>query len=123
MDLVGRSARGEWFLIDYKYARNEREKILDYSLQILCYAIALREALNAGELEAYLVFLQEKPTAYVRIPTDDAKIAEFQIRLRTIAAEILRKSARKDESAWEKTQPEKCRLISCPYLERCWGAS
>jgi ATP-dependent exoDNAse (exonuclease V) beta subunit len=120
MDLAGRNNRGEWFLLDYKYARREEEKCLDYGLQIRTYALALRLGASIGSLRAYLVFLREDPPAFVEVPVGDTALQEFIGRLRAAAREILAAAAAESEDPWERTERRNCESISCRYRMRCW---
>gem|GEM_PF-1314559 len=120
MDLLLGNSAGKFTLLDYKYSHSKEKSHLDYRLQIYAYALALRYGANVQDLDAYIVYLLDRPVYFRRIETGRGVCDSFADELKALAAELALQWKDSDESGWEKTDIRNCKAIQCPYLLRCW---
>jgi ATP-dependent helicase/nuclease subunit A len=121
IDLLARRGDNSYFLLDYKYSHEDEESSLNYRVQVTAYAYALSRLIPPEGLRAYLVFLLDRPTRFVEVPVSKSALGAFEDEFHRTAAEILEKHDDGREEIWEKAQEKGCRLISCPFMARCWG--
>lgn len=120
MDLLLRDSSGKFTLIDYKYSHSKDKSHLDYRLQIYSYALALQCGADIRDLDAYIVYLLDRPVHFSRIEAGSDVCDSFADELKVTADELAQCWKDRDESKWEKTDSRSCKSVQCPYLFRCW---
>ncbi len=121
MDLVVRTDRDRFDVIDYKRSR-PRADLSAYSFQLRAYALAIARRFPGARVRAGVLFLGAEheprwlrgPTAGVAITDQDH--AEFERSLAQLAAKYTR--ARADD-AWDGVPVERCRALHCGFVTAC----
>lgn len=120
MDLLLMDSTGHFTLIDYKYSRSKDKAHLDYSLQIYSYALALQCGAGISDLDAYIVYLLDRPVHFRKMEAGKKVCESFSDYIRFTAGELAQRWNDLDESKWEKTDSMSCKSVQCPYFHRCW---
>jgi len=121
MDLLAHTRQAGMVLLDYKYSREKGDRLYDYRLQILSYALAVTMGLGRPPDRAFLVYLLDDPVLFREVEVTPVAIAGFLRELRRVARSIAGKKEKGEESAWKRTRRKACEAIRCIYRPRCWG--
>ncbi len=121
IDLLAQPQQGGFVLLDYKYSRERKDRIYDYRLQILSYALVTAMVTGTTPSRAFLVYLLENPVLFREVEVTPGIFAAFIRELRRIARGIILKKKAGVEKVWKRTRKKACEAIRCIYRPRCWG--
>ena len=119
MDMLIETTGGKIAVIDYKYGKPDKDKILQYERQILCYLMGLKKIYTFENLHAYLIFIEDSKSSIYEIDTN--RLLQFEKEIESDCADIIEKLQDVKEDEWEMLSNQiKCNKIKCPYLSRCY---
>ncbi|MDQ7823921.1 MAG: UvrD-helicase domain-containing protein [Candidatus Eremiobacteraeota bacterium] len=117
IDLIIDGGKGPVHLVDYKYSHADKDKPSDYRIQLLSYAMAVKNTLPHRDLDAFLIFMSDDSVEFRQVDVADAALGRFRESL-ALACGKMRDRAGEEE--WPMAERKICTGLSCPYRARCW---